>query len=986
MNDTTAQALATALAADYEPFAHSYRAEHDVPEIAAGPTQRLHAEINRIRATPAPSAGRRLQVLTGANGFGKTHLMGRLLHQQQQKILLVYVPQAGSLRRPEELTQEYLVEELFRPTPAGESALQARLGQWYAPILRLAWERAAPTTPGRAESLARLEGSESASAAAQMFQRQKKIDPWVIAHLEQALGAVSGTHADILRGLTLGLTPHATEAKQWLQGRALPADRARALGLPEPPPEVQAVLQTVAELWRGQPLVLCFDQMEVVIAERRTQFAAFCNLLMGWLHTVPNAVFILAVVDDTFEQYEFYQSFRDRIERHRLAPITGEQAYRMIERRLPPDVRNDASLDLESVRNYFANGLVSPRQVLRQCADQLTPWLRNGRAGRFSFGPAARAVQPDPLPPAPTVSLPTLVPLPATPAVVPTAPDTALRQRWQQVFAERSAAPASTLSETGFRRVAHGVQAALDLAVGQAGVPLTIKPLLVHAGYSYPLFWRVTIADNVVRRPVLVALAPTHEKARILQAWLRACQAERAEPVHQVLVLRPTQQMTADVTQKATQNYGLLVNETPNVVEWSLVTPPTRLAALETLAETKTSAADVARLGLLSAHPFLPALLDLLNRPLTPVSVAAPPAPVSAAPGARRRPALAVVVLEKVDTAADQQLVEYWHTQLTQFFADVHLPVDYDGATFAPQFVQLRFRPRQPLSNSELPKWSAGVREQLQLVAPPLLRLREQTLQVELPRRQPKPVRLSKSLGQRHPAAVGHLTALLGVGLNGNPVELDLSDANSAHVLITGVAQSGKANLLRVLLASLAADRELDRVRFVLLDPTGAAFPLVDDSPSIVRLANTPFACRKALRDLRQEVEQRAPAATDAGATIVALDRYHALGLPSEQQGEVDADLAYLTEHGAAAGVHVLVTTLRTQQTHLLAVADFPVHLALHGPALPETRGLKPGANVDCLQPPGDLFWMQGDYPVRVQAPPVEVKELAAYLRTDMAE
>src|SRR5512144_58430 len=97
-----------------------------------------------------------------------------------------------------------------------------------------------------------------------------------------------------------------------------------------------------------------------------------------------------------------------------------------------------------------------------------------------------------------------------------------------------------------------------------------------------------------------------------------------------------------------------------------------------------------------------------------------------------------------------------------------------------------------------------------------------ESIAVEVPRPDAQPVRLLpllRSLGPLPP-----LTACLGVADDGRPLLLRLPSPDVAHVLVAGGTGSGKTEMLRTLLVSLALTNRQSRLQLALIDPKARGF------------------------------------------------------------------------------------------------------------------------------------------------------------------
>lgn len=177
-------------------------------------------------------------------------------------------------------------------------------------------------------------------------------------------------------------------------------------------------------------------------------------------------------------------------------------------------------------------------------------------------------------------------------------------------------------------------------------------------------------------------------------------------------------------------------------------------------------------------------------------------------------------------------------------------------------------------------------------------------------------------------AATAGLTVPLGVGESG-PVVVDLV-ADGPHGLVAGTTGSGKSELLRALVAALAADRSPDDCAFVLIDyKGGAAFDACARLPHVAGVVTDLDAglAARALRGLEAELRARERRLRRAGAAdlasfrraggdgagpllslVVVVDEFAAL--QAELPDFVDA-LVDLARRGRSLGIHLVLATQR---------------------------------------------------------------------------
>lgn len=176
------------------------------------------------------------------------------------------------------------------------------------------------------------------------------------------------------------------------------------------------------------------------------------------------------------------------------------------------------------------------------------------------------------------------------------------------------------------------------------------------------------------------------------------------------------------------------------------------------------------------------------------------------------------------------------------------------------------------------------------------------------------------------------LAAVVGADGHG-PVLADLA-ADGPHALVGGTTGSGKSELLRTMVASLAATYSPEQVNFVLVDyKGGSAFDQCASLPHVVGLVTDldDRLAERALRCLEAEVRHREQVLRDRGATdlahyrsrakseaghpwpplprlVVIIDEFAALA--AELPGFIDS-LVNVAQRGRSLGMHLVLATQR---------------------------------------------------------------------------
>ncbi len=186
--------------------------------------------------------------------------------------------------------------------------------------------------------------------------------------------------------------------------------------------------------------------------------------------------------------------------------------------------------------------------------------------------------------------------------------------------------------------------------------------------------------------------------------------------------------------------------------------------------------------------------------------------------------------------------------------------------------------------------------------------------------------------------ACGGATTAVPVGADaGGPVRVDLR-LDGPHALVGGTTGSGKSELLRTLVASLAVFNRPDRLSFVLVDyKGGSAFDACADLPHVVGLVTDldGSASARALAGLAAELRRREALLRQAGASdiesyavavdsgaaradgmplrhlprlVLVVDEFRAL---ADDLPEFVAGMVRLAALGRSLGIHLVLATQR---------------------------------------------------------------------------
>lgn len=250
-------------------------------------------------------------------------------------------------------------------------------------------------------------------------------------------------------------------------------------------------------------------------------------------------------------------------------------------------------------------------------------------------------------------------------------------------------------------------------------------------------------------------------------------------------------------------------------------------------------------------------------------------------------------------------------------------------------------------------------------------------INVEVPRQDPSRVSflsLAEQMAEdRQLSRALHVpgTVLLGLDAEGIPLLVRLASPEVTHVLVSGTTGSGKTELVRTILASLAFFQKPKDVQFLLVDPKGTAFRLFERSPHMLtQTVSSPGEALAKLRWLEAEMERRQEENATCPRIVLVLDELSDLLL---QGGlEMQVHVTRLVQRGRSAGISIIACTQKPTSSAVgsLIKANFPVRIVGKVTSADEARvasGIG-GTGAERLAGRGDFVLVAGGEMVRFQA------------------
>ena len=109
--------------------------EWDVESIGKSATDRLLEAIEATRGSDRVDPDRKIQILLGPPGYGKTHLFGRIAHRLVADVLFIFLPPIEDVRRPLVDIRHHVVMNVFEGRGDGSAPRGRWRVEFMAPIL-----------------------------------------------------------------------------------------------------------------------------------------------------------------------------------------------------------------------------------------------------------------------------------------------------------------------------------------------------------------------------------------------------------------------------------------------------------------------------------------------------------------------------------------------------------------------------------------------------------------------------------------------------------------------------------------------------------------------------------------------------------------------------------------------------------------------------------------------------------------------------------
>lgn len=284
------------------------------------------------------------------------------------------------------------------------------------------------------------------------------------------------------------------------------------------------------------------------------------------------------------------------------------------------------------------------------------------------------------------------------------------------------------------------------------------------------------------------------------------------------------------------------------------------------------------------------------------------------------------------------------------------------------------------------------------------------TIGIEVPNANPSMVPMKSLISSKKFQTVEmELPIALGKTISNETFIVDL--AKMPHLLMAGATGQGKSVGLNVILTSLLYKKHPAEVKFVLVDPKKVELTLFNkiERHYLAKLPNTEDAIItdntkviNTLNSLCIEMDTRYDLLKEAMVRnikeynekfkqrklnpekghrflpyiILVVDEFADLIMTAGK--EVEMPIARLAQLARAIGIHLIIATQRPSVNVITGIikANFPSRIAFRVTSKIDSRTILDGPGADQLIGRGDLLYIQGNEPVRVQCAFVDTSEV----------
>ncbi|MDZ8050687.1 MAG: DNA translocase FtsK [Aulosira sp. ZfuVER01] len=342
--------------------------------------------------------------------------------------------------------------------------------------------------------------------------------------------------------------------------------------------------------------------------------------------------------------------------------------------------------------------------------------------------------------------------------------------------------------------------------------------------------------------------------------------------------------------------------------------------------------------------------------------------------------------IKKEETSA---LGDVMGEKLVTTLQSFKIKVDYQGAAVGPAFIRVKLKPHLGVSVNSILRLSNDLQVQLGLANPPLIAPQAGYVSIDLPRSDREVASFEAYIQPLFLPANAPVKIAIGVNLEGELIEADLSDPNTCHFLVGGTTGSGKSEFLRSLLLSLLYRHSPQHLKIALVDPKRVTFPEFEQmSWSYSSIVKDSDRAIELMDELVAEMESRYQRFEKAGCAdlstynhrsaqllpriVCIFDEYADFMAEKEIRTALEQSIKRLGAKARAAGIHLIIATQRPEAGIVtpLIRSNLPGRIALSTRSEADSKIILGGTSTAAayLLGKGDLLYQVGPQLQRLQS------------------
>ncbi|QSJ16691.1 PD-(D/E)XK nuclease family protein [Nostoc sp. UHCC 0702] len=317
------------------------------------------------------------------------------------------------------------------------------------------------------------------------------------------------------------------------------------------------------------------------------------------------------------------------------------------------------------------------------------------------------------------------------------------------------------------------------------------------------------------------------------------------------------------------------------------------------------------------------------------------------------------------------------------------IKVDYQGAAVGPAFIRVKLKPHLGVSVNSILRLSNDLQVQLGLINPPLIAPQAGYVSVDLPRLDRQIANFEEYIQPQFLPPTAPVKIAIGVNLEGQLLEADLSDPNTCHFLVGGTTGSGKSEFLRSLLLSLLYRHSPQNLKIALVDPKRVTFPEFEHIPWLYSpVVKDSDRATELMEELVVEMESRYQQFEKAGCAdlstynqrsskplpriVCIFDEYADFMAEKEIRIVLEQSIKRLGAMARAAGIHLIIATQRPEAKVVTPIirSNLPGRVALRTASEADSKIVLGGTQTAAayLLGKGDLLYQIGAQLHRLQS------------------